>query len=96
MATYNRDPALLEKVSLRRGHPSRILSDSLQVVTRAYVRKANEEGTYITLETLFEYLKQASSEAHPYVLERRGAGRWVGLSDCGRDPTRRPTFTSVE
>ena len=58
MADYNRNPELLEKESARRGHPPRIIEDSLQALTREYVRQANRDGRYITLEMLSDYLKQ--------------------------------------
>ena len=44
MADYNRNPELLEKESARRGHPPRIIEDSLQALTREYVRQANRDG----------------------------------------------------
>jgi transposase len=59
MADYNRDPALLEEaVSLCRGHRPRTLSDSLQTITRDYVRQANREGKHLTLEMLADALKE--------------------------------------
>lgn len=62
MADYNRNPALLEgEGSLRRGHRPRALGDSLQTITRDYVRQANREGVHITLEMLADYLKAEGS-----------------------------------
>jgi len=53
MADCNRNPDVLEReVSLRRGRPPRALADSLQTITRDYVRQANREGAHITLEML--------------------------------------------
>ena len=49
MADYNKDPELLEKFSFHRKSSRRILADSLQTVTREYVRQANHEGTYLSL-----------------------------------------------
>ncbi len=46
MADYNRYPDLLDKESPQRGHPPRILSDSLQVITRESVRQANRPSYY--------------------------------------------------
>ena len=62
MADYNQDPNLLDKKSPHRGHPPRIIEDSLQTVTRKYVRKANYEGSHITLEMLSDYLKKKGCE----------------------------------
>jgi transposase len=58
MADSKRSPAgLMREESIRRGRPPRVLSDSLQTITREYVRQANREGSHITLEMLAEYLK---------------------------------------
>lgn len=62
MTDYNRNPDLLDKESLRRGHPPRIITDSLQAITREYVRQANYEGRHITLEMLSDYLEQQGLE----------------------------------
>lgn len=62
MAAYNQDPDSLEKISFRRGHPSRIIPDSLQSIIREYVRQANREGTHITLEMIFEHFKDTIAE----------------------------------
>ena len=57
MADYNRNPALLDIESVQRGHPPRVIADSLQALTRDYIRQANREGRYITLDMLSDYLK---------------------------------------
>src|SRR5260370_41184671 len=58
MADCNRNPDMLEReVSLRRGRPSRARADSVQTITRDYVRQANREGAHITLEMLAAHLK---------------------------------------
>lgn len=62
MADYNRNPELLDIESFQRGHPPRAIADSLQALTRDYIRQANHEGRYITLEMLSEYLKQNGNE----------------------------------
>ena len=49
---------LEREVSLRRGRPPRALADSLQTITRDYVRQANREGSHITLEMLAEHLQE--------------------------------------
>ena len=56
MADYNRDPNSIERDQFNRGHPKRIISESLQTVTRDYVRRANQEGKHITLDMLSAYL----------------------------------------
>jgi transposase len=57
MADHNRGVDFVDQERIHRGRPPRMLRDSLQTVTREYVRQANMEGQYITLETLCEHLK---------------------------------------
>lgn len=57
MADHNRGVNFLDQDALYRGRPPRALPDSLQTVTREYVRQANREGRYITLEMLCQHLK---------------------------------------
>jgi transposase len=45
-----------------RGRPQRALSDSTQTLVRDYIRKANKEGAYITLEMLWLYLEEVVPE----------------------------------
>ena len=62
MADSKRSPAgVIQEESIRRGRPPRVLSDSLQTITREYVRQANREGSPLTLEMLSEYLKEEGS-----------------------------------
>ena len=62
MADSKRSPAgLLQEESIGRGRPPRVLSDSLQPITREYVRQANREGSHLTLELWAEYLKAEGS-----------------------------------
>jgi transposase len=58
MADHNRGVSFMDQEGIHRGRPPRALSDSLQTVTREYVRKANREGMYITLEMLCHHLKE--------------------------------------
>jgi transposase len=57
MADHNRGVDFVGQEGIHRGRPPRALPDSLQTVTRGYVRQANREGKYITLEMLCEHLK---------------------------------------
>lgn len=52
----------MDAESFRRGHPPRIIADTSQALIRDYVRQANQEGRYITLEMLSDYLKQNGCE----------------------------------
>jgi len=76
MADYNRNPDLLDKESPQRGHPPRILTDSLQVITRKYVRQANSEGRHMTLEVLSDYLKQDFDQNFSIRTLGRALDRW--------------------
>ena len=78
MADAKRRPAgLMQAESIRRGHPPRVLSDSLQTMTREYVRQANREGSHITLEMLAEYLKEEDADPHCSVRTLgRALDRW--------------------
>jgi len=63
MADYHRSPDLLVRTdSMRRGRPPRVIADSVQTITRDYVRQANREGAHLTLEMLAAYLKQEGCE----------------------------------
>lgn len=55
MADSRRSPAwFIQEDSMRRGRPPRAIADSLQTITRDYVRQANREGSHITLEMVAE------------------------------------------
>lgn len=61
MADFNRDPTSLEQPIKMKGRPDHVMPDSLQSVIREYVRAANKEGTYITLDMLRQELIEATS-----------------------------------
>ena len=62
MADYNRGVTFAEQEKVHKGRPARVLSDSMQTVTRGYVRNANMEGTHITLEMLCKHLRDIKPE----------------------------------
>jgi transposase len=62
MADHNRGVNFKEQDKLHKGRPPRALSDSMQTATREYVRKANREGTYLTLEMLCQHLETIKPE----------------------------------
>lgn len=77
MANYNRNPDLLNKEALNRGRPPRIISDSLQTITREFVRQANFDGRYITLDMLSEYIdKQGIAQDFSIRTLGRTLDRW--------------------
>ena len=62
MADHNRGVDFVAQEEIHRGRPPRMLSDSIQTVTREYVREANKEGRYITLEMLCQHIKAIKTE----------------------------------
>ena len=62
MADHNRGIAFTDQEKIHKGRPPRALSDSMQTVTRQYVRAANREGTHITLDTLSKHLERVKPE----------------------------------
>ena len=62
MADHNRGVPFAKVEKTHKGRPPRALSDSMQTVTREYVRSANKEGAHITLETLCKHLKDIKPE----------------------------------
>ena len=62
MADHNQRPELMNQASAYRGRPPRAISDSLQSVTREYVRKANREGLHLTVEMLCQHLNDVAPE----------------------------------
>jgi len=62
MADFNSGVNFADQEEAHRGRPPRVLSSSMQTATREYVRKANREGRYITLEVLCQHLKAINPE----------------------------------
>jgi transposase len=59
MADFNRDPHSLEDSPKMKGRPDHVMPDSLQSVARAYIRTANKEGMFITLDVLRQQLMES-------------------------------------
>jgi len=62
MRDYRRDPKSIDSTPKIRGKPSYAVDASNQEIVRAYVRQANLEGCYITLETIRDHLLEKSPE----------------------------------
>jgi len=62
MADYSRGVDFDKESVVYRGRPQRALSDSAQTIVREYIRNANKEGAYMTLETLWQYLEEVAPE----------------------------------
>ena len=56
MADFNRDPNSLENPPKMKGRPDYAIPNSLQGIIREYIRTANQEGTFITLDVLRQQL----------------------------------------
>ena len=52
MADYNRDPKILGEPAKTRGHRVYAVSPSYQEAVRTYIRTADKNGEYITLENI--------------------------------------------
>lgn len=77
MAAYSRDPNFSETRAVYRGRPPRAISESLQTVIRNYIREANENGRYVTLDVLKEYLEKFSPDQSIYIRTlARTLDRW--------------------
>ncbi len=62
MADHSRGVNFDKVETVFRGRPERALFDSTQTIVRDYIRKANKEGAYITLEMLWQYLEEIAPE----------------------------------
>ena len=62
MADHSRGVNFDNELIIYRGRPQRALSDSVQTIVREYIRNANKEGAYMTLETLWQYLEEVAPE----------------------------------
>ena len=62
MADYSRGVNFDKESIAYRGRPERALSDSALTIVREYIRNANKEGAYMTLETLWQYLEEVAPE----------------------------------
>lgn len=58
MASYRKDPDSLNNLPQLRGRRAYSVDLSHQAATRAYIRQANIEGTYISLETIRKFLHE--------------------------------------
>jgi hypothetical protein len=77
MADYNRDPKLLEEPAKLRGRPGHVVNVSYQESVRAYIRSANKNGEYITLENIQDFLKEISKNEQFHIATlARTLSRW--------------------
>ncbi len=77
MADYGRDPDLLEQPPSDRGRKSYAINASYQEKVRAYVREANQNGNYITLSKIREFLlENGADESFHISTLARTLDRW--------------------
>ena len=77
MADYQRDPSLLEKPPEPKGRPRYAIDSSSEAMVRSFIREANQNGRYITLSTISDFIceQHPDSHFHPATLART-LDRW--------------------
>ena len=84
MADYNRDPELPEQPAKVRGRPVHAVSVSYQEAIRSYIRSANKNGEYISLENIRDFLKEISADEQFHTATSAGTlSRWGSESGKG-------------
>ena len=77
MADYNKNPDLLEHPSTVRGRRPYAIDASCQEKVRFYIREANRNGSYITLNNIKDYLiENGASESFHISTLARTLDRW--------------------
>jgi len=76
LASYNKDPESIKAVKPYKGRPAHALDASLQEIVREYIRDANRQGSYITLESIRDYLQEKSPEEFHIATLARALDRW--------------------
>ena len=77
MADYNLDPDLLDEPPKSRGHRFHSISASYQEIVRQYIRTANQNGEYITLEHVKNFLLENSVDKSFHIITlARTLNRW--------------------
>ena len=77
MASYRKNPESIHEVSQARGRPSYSIDASHEEFVRAYIRKANADGSHITLEMIQKLLfERASKEDFHLSTLARTLDRW--------------------
>jgi transposase len=66
MASYNKDPDSLNALPKAKGCPKYAISGSYQEIVRSFIRKANAEGKYITIETIANFLQDQSPQSEEF------------------------------
>jgi transposase len=77
IADYNKDPRLLDKVPQTRGRPCYSINASHETAVRNFIREANQQGRYITLDIIGDFLnKRDPDQSFHVVTLARTLDRW--------------------
>ena len=77
MASYNKDPKSLDNCIKMRGRPPHLVGETNQELVRDYVRTANKNGEYITLNDIKEFLKKNTLDDSFHIATlARALNRW--------------------
>ena len=76
MANYRKDPNSIYTITPPKGRPEYVLDSSLQEIVRSYVRSANLEGSYITLEMIKKHLQERFKDDFHIATLSRALDRW--------------------
>jgi transposase len=77
MANYNKDPKSLYSPPQAKGRPAYAVNASQNQNVRAFIRQANLDGKYITLESIREFLQQGQSDDTFHIATlARALDRW--------------------
>ena len=64
MADFRRDPSLLDKTPEPKGRPDYAISSSHESAIRDFIRKANQNGQYVTTSTLSDFIQEIDTDSH--------------------------------
>lgn len=85
MADFRRDPSLLDKIPAPRGRPDYAIETSDKEKIRHFIRNANQNGQYITLSSLADFIKENSPENKFHIATlARTLDRWGFEFEAGK------------
>ncbi len=64
MADFRRDPSLLDKVPEPKGRPDYAIARTHQEAIRSFIRHANQQGQYITVSSIADFIQERDSDSH--------------------------------